>query len=460
MTNGITVTRTPDGLYAYVTVLPQREINYPSGEEVLQALKQCGVVYGINTRAINDMVTMRQIGQKQEVARGMPPEPGIAGRIEMNVDIASVGKPKKLPDGRVDYHDISYIINVRKGDVLARRIPPVPGKEGLTVLGKPIAPPLPSDARLPKGAGTRIMPSDPDVLIAEIDGGVGVEPDGSIEVRKEKRIPGDIDYQTGDVRFAGDLTIQGTVRAGFSVDTKGSLLVHGSVEDASIRCGGNLVVKRGAVGSGSGTLESKGAVRVRHLENLRVIAGTDVVILEDAVNAMVACEGIVYAKSIRGGVVAGACGVMADEIGSESEARTVIDIGRKYELQKQRYDMLSRIATLATEMEKNRELVFEFVRDHLDENGALSYDNEKILGAMKLKGLELEQAADSTQAEIERIDSIKLQSDDPYVQAGIIYPSTVVKFGMGEQLVRERLEHVRLKPAEKGTTVALIREKI
>jgi uncharacterized protein (DUF342 family) len=460
VSNGITVTRTTDGLSAAITVLPQRENSYPSCQELLAALGDNAVVCGINNQALVDMVATKALNIKVEVARGVPAEPGIAGRLEMLVDIALIGKPKKLSDDRVDFHDICYVINVHKGDPIARRIPPVLGKEGQTVSGKPIVPPRPSDVKLPIGNGTKLSLSDPDLLVAGNDGGIGVEADGSLEVRKEEKIIGDIDYQTGDVTFAGDLTITGSLRAGFSVENKGTLIIGGSVEDSTIKCQGTIVIKRGAVGSGSGTIECKGAVRARHLENFRVIAGGDVVITENMVNAVVESAGFVYAKSIRGGCVASLLGVEAGEIGSISEVKTVVDIGKKYERIQLRYKLLSKLALLTTEIEKNRELVFQLVRDNLDENGALSMENEQMLDALKVKSVEIDGVQSSTQVEIESLDGLKYEGDDPYVKANVIYPNTIVKFGTGEQLIRERLEQVRLTPVEKGATIALVRENV
>ena len=460
MSNGILVTHTHDGLSAFCTVLAQREKSYPTHEELLNILKDAGVVFGINNQAILDMITLKTVNQNVEIARGVPSEPGIAGRIEMLIDVASIGKPKVRSDDSADFHDICYVINVRKGDQIARRIPPIRGKEGTSVHGKPIMPPLPKDVRLPAGMGTVAAQNDPDLLIAGTDGGIGVEHGGIIVVRKEEKIMGDIDYQTGDVTFSGDLTVTGSLRAGFSIETKGNLFIGGSVEDSTIRSKGAIVIKRGAVGAGNGCIECLGAMRARHLENFRVTAGADVVIDEDMVNATVQSNGIIYAKSIRGGCVTSLLGVEAGEIGSNGEVKTIVDIGKKYERIQLRYKLLSKLASLTTETEKNKELAFQFVRDNLDETGTLSIEKETMLAAMKAKTTELNNTYNATQAEIEKLDNMQFESEDAYVRAEIIYPNTIVKFGVGEQLIREPLRRVRLTPVEKGTTITLAQETV
>jgi uncharacterized protein len=458
--NGISITWSSDGLQAFAMVLSQREHSYPSCQELLDALSAAHILIGINNQALLDMVSAKTINNRVEVAKGIPAEPGIAGRIEMLVDVSSVGKPKLLSDNRADYHDISYVINVRKGDRLARRIQPILGKEGKTVQGMPIVPPLPMDVRLPAGWGTAVSTSDPDLLVAEIDGGITIISDGTIEVHKEETIVGDIDYKTGDVRFTGDLRVTGSIRAGFSVETKGNLFISGSVEDSTIKCKGTVVVNRGAVGAGSGCIDCAGAFKARHLENFKVTAGAEVKISEDVVNAMVDAAGVVYAKTIRGGSIASLLGVEAGEIGTSGEIKTVVDIGKKYERIQARYKLLSKLASLVTEMEKNRELVFQFVRDNMDTSGALSLEHEKMLSAMKIKTAEMLSTLEATQVEIEKLDALKSESTDPYIKAEVIYPNTVVKFGIGEQLIRERLKRVRLAPVEKGSTVTLTQEII
>lgn len=458
MENGIIVLRSSDDLKAFLMVYSNRKTNYPGSEELLMELKKTGIVYGIDDNAITMMVRENIIGRKIEVAQGKPPEPGIPGRIEMLVDVSVIGKPKKLPDGRVDFHDICYVLNVRKGQPLARKIHAVPGVDGQSVGGWPIRPPLPKEAILRAGPGTAVNPADPDVLTAQTDGAVWVEHDGTIEVRKEKKIPGDIDYRTGNVNFAGDLTVTGSVRAGFSVESKGTMFIGGSVEDSRIKCHANLVITGGAVGKGTGSIECAGAMKVRHLENFNVTTGGLLTVTEDIVNSTIVSGKSVHAKSIRGGLVAGTTGVEAETIGSDGEVKTVIDIGKKYEQIRLGYALLSKLASLTTDIGTHRDKAFRFVKDSLDENGTLSYDDETMLGAMKQKMAELMRTRAAVEADIEKLDSQQVEDGDPYVLAARIFPNTVVKFGAGEQVLREPLQLVRLVPVARGATVTLTHE--
>jgi transposase-like protein len=153
-------------------------------------------------------------------------------------------------------------------------------------------------------------------------------------------------------------------------------------------------------------------------------------------------------------------GVEAGEIGSSGEIKTIVDIGKKYERMQVRYKLLSKLAAMTTETEKNRELVFQFVRDNLDDTGTLSIKNEEMLAVMKLKTMELNTTYTATQAEIEKLDNLQIEYKDTYIKADVIYPNTIVRFGVGEQLIREPLRRIKLTPLEKGATVTLEQETV
>ena len=116
-----------------------------------------------------------------EVARGVPPRPGVPGHIQMLIDTSGMGKPKTLSDGRVDHRDLGLVVNVKKGTILARKIHPRPGTEGKSVFGKPIPVPPVSDVVLRPGVGTCISEADPDLLVADIDGALGVDDEGMLK---------------------------------------------------------------------------------------------------------------------------------------------------------------------------------------------------------------------------------------------------------------------------------------
>jgi uncharacterized protein (DUF342 family) len=304
----ITITRSADGLIAFCKVTDAPAAGaYPTALELLNTIKGSKIVYGVDEAAVRQMATEKIYNIPREIARGLPPQKSVDASLDMLIDITEQGKPRMLPDGRVDFHDLQTVINVRKGTPLIRRQPGVPGKDGLTVLGTPYKCAPPRECRLISGKGTVIEPANPDLLVAAIDGALAITPDGFVEVRTEKSIPGDIDFSTGDIAFSGDLKIGGSVRAGFKVSAEGNIQINGGVEDAEVTSGGTLVIHGGAVGSSNGKLRSQGSIKVRHIENFSAEARHDIIIAEDAMHATLSAGGNITVKSILGEIGRAAC---------------------------------------------------------------------------------------------------------------------------------------------------------
>ena len=443
----ITVLHSSDGYRAFLQVPPEMT-RFPSCSELHSLLVRRGVIFGINEQILTQISSGKTREYRIEVARGVPPKPGIPGRIEILVDISGMGKPKVLSDGRVDHRDIGLLLNVRKGDSLARRIPPQPGTEGRTVFGKSIQAPPVADVSLQKGPGTVISPADPNLLIAELDGALIIDPSGCIEVRTEKVIRGDVDYSTGNVVFSGDLLILGTIRSGFAVDNKGSLKVSGNIEDAIVRCTGNLEVDGGVIGAGNGTIQSGGSIRARHAENFSITAEGDICIVESMLHCVVSSGGKVKSKLLVGGMVT-AGEVYADTIGSTAETRTIVDIGRMQLLIQERYALLKRLGQITTELVSHKQQLFSLVRDGLDEHGMLSPEQEKRLDSLREKTVESISNSRFVQARIEEIEKLEHEQNfEPGIVAGTVFPNTLVKYGSGERLIMEKISNVRLFPGK------------
>jgi hypothetical protein len=93
-------------------------------------------------------------------------------------------------------------------------------------------------------------------LYAEIDGQFTRE-GGSGSVLPVFEVPGDLDMKTGDVDFFGTVMIHGHVQDGFTVKAGGNVFVMGTVGEARIHAGGQVIV-------GAGSREGEGGARRRH----------------------------------------------------------------------------------------------------------------------------------------------------------------------------------------------------
>ena len=437
----ISVQYTSDGFRAFLQISPEIK-SFPSLQDLKRYLQNNGIIYGVNENVLQDVASGRLVGNRVEIARGTAVTPGIPGKIEYLFNIDESGRPKELSDGRVDHHNLNFLINVKKGDPLAKRIPPKPGIEGKTIFGKVVPAPPVIDVKLQNGCGTAVSVQNPDLLIAIIDGAVSLDQQGRIEVRNEKIIRGDIDYSTGNIIFTGDLQIYGTVRTGFSVDISGNLLIRGNVEDAKIKCTGALEIRGGAVGAGNGSMECK-SLKIRFVENFTIRAGNDIVVSEDIVNSIINSYGKVKAKSIIGGMIT-ASEIEADILGSIAESRTIADIGIKQALISERSSLKKEIDSVFQKLCEQKEKMFLLVRDNMDENGSLGSEAEVTLESSKRMTVQSYDKYSELLVKLEQIDKlIAEQKDETSILAGHIYPNTFIRLGTGEKLILEEMDNVK-----------------
>jgi uncharacterized protein (DUF342 family) len=429
---------------AFLYVADSSGGEYPTVDDLRSALLGRGVITGINGDALAAMANRMPCNAYIEVAGGIPAVPGVSASIEILIDVSQKGRPRVLPGGKVDHRDISYVVNVRKGAQLVRRIPPIPGKDGQTVFGRPVKAPIPDDKPLAAGRGTAMSPTTPNVLIADINGAVVVFPDGRVEVVDDKVISGNIDYSTGNIRFSGNLTVNGTVRAGFEIDVEGNCRIGGNVEDAKITCLGDLEIIGGAVGQSKGELKSAGSLKVRHLANFSVMTGGDIHILEDAVHCTMSSEGNVQVKSVVGGTIAAWKNIEAESIGTEAEARTVVDLGGKYLLMQRKYALLKELADFTGNIGSVKQAMFELVRDEMSSAGVLPLGAIGRLEEFKKKHSAHVRRCSEVQVEMEALDAKLAKAPVPYVKASTVFPNTLIKFGALEKLIKEKLVQVRI----------------
>lgn len=242
----------PDGLKAYLTVFPHMKVRRrlrdaepvqrleimveewceplpePSLDEVLAALAEKGIVYGLKEEEIKRAVVEKK-GEPVLVAEGKAPMPGQDGYLDF-LYLRSGAKKHYDEQGKIDFREVSREETVEAGEVVARVVEPVPGRPGMTVTGKeiPVKEPKPFHFRLGKG-----VVQVEDKIVATLGGRPRII--GSVvEVLPVLVVQGDVALDTGNIRFPGDVVVKGGVRPGMKVVADGLVEVWGPVEKAEI----------------------------------------------------------------------------------------------------------------------------------------------------------------------------------------------------------------------------------
>lgn len=271
-------------------------------------LAAAGVTHGIQAGALADLVGP----DRRVVAAGTPAVDGIDARIEYGFRATRQDlRPIIREDGRADFRNLGLITNVQPGQVLAQRRASVAGRPGMTVMGRPVQPLPPRDVYLRAGEGAEVS-ADKATVVATTAGNPHLV--GSVVlVRQEFVLPGGVNLATGNVSFEGDLVIYGPVESQMDVVATGSVSVHGPVEGATIRAGGDITVRGGVRAQSS--LQAGGDVIARFIENSQVRSGGSLGLEEDLIQCEVEAGGSVIAGgSIVGGRVT---------LGERGEARAL-----------------------------------------------------------------------------------------------------------------------------------------
>ncbi len=186
--------------------------------------------------------------------------------------------PREREDGSVDHYDMGYVQNVLKGQLLAKWIKIADNEtEGRNF--KYIS----AEKMFPMGAGTAIDPDDPTRLIADCNGYVFYAGD-KIAVKNMLNVRRDVDFNTGNIRFVGDLTVHGLVRSGFKIEAN-HITVKRQVENARVVAHGDLTCETGVKGGGDAYLEAGESIKLPFCENATLNAGKHVVVKDSSLHS-------------------------------------------------------------------------------------------------------------------------------------------------------------------------------
>ena len=135
----------------------ESEMPVPSPRELIEVMREAGIEYGIDRSAISAGCE-RANNDPFIVARGKPYVPGTDGEVEFVVPLERI---VDLPADvlQVDFRETVKLPDVKQGQTIAVKKPPVPGTAGVAVTGASIPPPRPRipffepARRCPEGTG-------------------------------------------------------------------------------------------------------------------------------------------------------------------------------------------------------------------------------------------------------------------------------------------------------------------
>ncbi len=304
-------------------------------------------------------------GNRLVLARGTAPIPGIDGRIEI-----AVGLPRPPPsdedDDSVDrlgnqsddslFKDpkaLRTVLCVRKGTVVAKKIPPTPGTPGKNVFNEEI-PAVPGEWPVFRpGEGVEVI--DRDSLVANRDGKLHLEDGGLISVLDTWTIEGPLDMSIGHTDFWGrELRIAGPVLGGLRVKVEGNLFVEGNIEDeAMVEVDGNLTVN-GLIRSSNTRIIVSGDMVCNAVEYAKVRVDGDLEVDDYLLDADCDVRGHVWLVNgkglVAGGSLSSGGSIAARVLGTQAHVLTRVRAGYDSSLRKRYEAMINEIEKLSRKL--------------------------------------------------------------------------------------------------------------
>ncbi|GIP36924.1 hypothetical protein J31TS4_02040 [Paenibacillus sp. J31TS4] len=151
--------------------------------------------------------------------------------------------------GSVDFRNHLQIPSVNKGEMIAKKIPMVDGIPGYDVFGNVIMPVPSKDIFVVVKSGVELTP-DGEIIARKV-GRPRITGDGikTFDISTSYIVSGDVNIETGNVVFSGDIIICGNVTDSMIVESLGNVYVYGSVFNATITATGSIHVRGNVLGS-------------------------------------------------------------------------------------------------------------------------------------------------------------------------------------------------------------------
>ncbi|OQA87230.1 MAG: hypothetical protein BWY28_02065 [bacterium ADurb.Bin236] len=373
-----------DSTQALIKLQPPFGGNPIDKSDILSYLKRNEITTGIMVDAIDKIIKDGLYNQDLVIAKGQRPEDGQDGEIEYFFDI-NAGKPKPKVDeeGEVDFKELNLFHKCKAGDPLARKKPATPGRPGITIYGAPIAQRAGRDIPTPIGLNTKPAPSDPNLILAAVDGQPKLT-SNKVNVIPVVEIPGDVDYSTGNIDFTGSVHVRGSVLSGFTIRAMGDIQIGGSVEICTIECGGNMIVKQGILGQDKALIVCRGNLTAKFIDKATVYADGDIYVDESIMYSKISSSGKVVLSGkkgfIMGGVTRAAKSVSCNQVGTPTQTPTFIEVGGSPTLREELDKMQNEIKDAEKQVEmQSKSLESSEKRKHCSPEQITDEQQQRIL---------------------------------------------------------------------------------
>ena len=307
----------------------QKELTYPGLPDVLAALKELKVVFGIdNDKILNNL---KYKDTPVVIAKGRPMTQTVLDRVTYTFeDLSSKAfTPTILSNNSANFYDFVKYKIVKENELLVFIQKGRQGDNGLNIFGIEIFPDKYVEMSVDvlkrfAGSNTEITSKG---IVSKITGIPLIDVTGKVSVNETFIIPNNVDFESGSIDYEGPVIVKGMVTNNFSVKTPKDVIVEGLVDGGTIEAGG-MVSLLGGINKGK--VICKKNLIAKYIYASQITCESTVIVDEAMLNSFVTAKTIIakgeptVAKSgqIAGGRYTANNFVWAKSLGSGSANET------------------------------------------------------------------------------------------------------------------------------------------
>ncbi|MDT3424542.1 uncharacterized protein (DUF342 family) [Paenibacillus forsythiae] len=443
----LSISFSEDKEIAYLEFYQRDEGFACSVEELGAFLQRNKVLYGIQWDIVQRFAEHpgEYLSGKVPIAMGKAPANGTDGQVQLSVSMDDKDRrPLEMEDGKVDYKELIRLSNVRKGQLIATLIPPVPGQPGMAVTGDPIPCKAGKAARFKIGKNV-LVSDDESSMYAAIDGLISYTDKGKINVFPVYEVNGDVDYNTGNIDFVGTVVIRGNVLSGFTVKSEGDIRVIGGVEGAELTARGSIEISGGIIGYNKGLVSAGANVKVSFIQDGNVTAGEDIIVSQSIMHSNIRAGRSVLCNGAKGLIVGGTVQagekVVARTIGNTMSTATAIEVGVLPELRNEINDLRRQLRLLLENADKTKKALY--LLNQLALNDSLPPD--KLAMRIKLNATQQSQQREEVHIKERVLEIERMLEDTDKARVEVvktIYGGSKIVIGRYTKFVKDTAERM------------------
>lgn len=294
-------------------------------DEIIKLLNKNNIIYGVASREKITAFLNTDFSEEKTflVAKGTPSTLGCEASIEYHFDIDHLKAGAVNADGNIDFRERGERPRVQSGDLLATKRPMESGKPGIDINGNPIPVPDAKDIPLKCGEGVLVSENGLEVYAA-IDGQPNLTLAGDVSVFAELIIDGDVDFNTGNIDFDGNVVVKGTIIDGFTI--KCGNLTAQEIFGAKIVAIGDVHVSGGIIRT---QIKAEGNVNAKFIMNSNIKSFGSVLVDKEVIDSKIRSSGkfIATRGKILSSFISAKMGFESMIVGSDASNPCRINVG-------------------------------------------------------------------------------------------------------------------------------------